>query len=281
MKDLQFPLLEATDIEIRVGQVSTSKNKANMLLYKNARTDAKILDKVVGVGNWQKRFYTLNGVGVGDNMRSIVVCSVGIYDDEKKEWIWKDDSGSEGNIEQDKSVCSDAFKRGCFAWGLGRELYTAPDIWVPYNKDTDRFAKFKVEKVGYNKDNEISELVISKDGEIVFNFSNGRTHKVETSQKTTQKANLSNENIVLSKVNVGNSFDFANEPKQELNKTSGSITDRQVLTINTYMNSLDDSGRLQVYNYMDKHFFTKKVSALSESQANDFIASIEAKRNAR
>ena len=130
MKKLEFPLLQPNQIEVRVGQVG--EKGFSLLLYKTARTDAEILDQVVGQGNWQKKFYTLNGVGIGDSVRSIVVCSVGIYDDDRKEWVWKDDSGTEGDIEQDKSVCSDAFKRaaGGSCWGIGRELYYTGFIFV-------------------------------------------------------------------------------------------------------------------------------------------------------
>ena len=183
MKELRFPLLTKDDIELRIGQMNKAGDKATLLLYKTSRTDADILDRVVGAGNWQKRFYTLQGVGIGDNMRSIVVCSVGIYDDDKKEWIWKDDSGTESNVEQDKGVCSDAFKRasGGSCWGIGRELYSAPTIWV---KVESKYDKFKVASISYNENREIKTLEIANEkGEIVYQYGLGK--KVS---QTTEKA---------------------------------------------------------------------------------------------
>jgi hypothetical protein len=46
-------------------------------------------------------------------------------------WIWKGDAGAERDIEAEKSNASDARKRSGFCWGIGRELYTAPFIWIP------------------------------------------------------------------------------------------------------------------------------------------------------
>ena len=182
MKELKFPLLTKEDIEVRIGQMNKDQTKASLLLYKTSRTDADILDRVVGQGNWQKKFYVLQGVGIGDNMRSIVVCSVGIYDDDKHEWIWKDDSGTESNVEQDKGVCSDAFKRasGGSCWGIGRELYSAPTIWVNVSSKYD---KFQVASISYDENRQIKTLEISNEkGEIVYSYPKGAKVS-QTSQK--------------------------------------------------------------------------------------------------
>ena len=197
MKELRFPLLTKDQIEVRVGQVS--EYGYTLLLYKTSRTDAEILDQVVGIGNWQKRFYTLQGVGVGETVRSIVVCSVGIYDDDKKEWIWKDDSGTEGNIEQDKSICSDAFKRasGGSCWGIGRELYYTGRIYVKggTQKKTygngyelaDKFARFEVKEISWNeKPLSLKKLVIvDENNNVVFSYPK-TTNYSQNAQKDTQ-----------------------------------------------------------------------------------------------
>ena len=67
-------------------------------------------------------------------------------------WVWKSDCGTESNTEAQKGEASDSFKRACFNWGIGRELYTAPFIWIPADKCniTDKgkcFDNFEVEKV--------------------------------------------------------------------------------------------------------------------------------------
>lgn len=117
----RFRPLEAEDIEIRVAQ-ATQKG-VSLLLYKTARTDANMLDEVIGESNWQNDFKVIDGVLFG-----------GIGIKENGEWVWKWDCGTESNTEKEKGEASDAFKRAGFKWGIGRELYTAPFIWVGAGK---------------------------------------------------------------------------------------------------------------------------------------------------
>ncbi len=44
-------------------------------------------------------------------------------------WIWKEDCGSK-LYRKGKGRSIDSFKRAGFNWGIGRELYTAPFIWI-------------------------------------------------------------------------------------------------------------------------------------------------------
>lgn len=244
MKDLKFPLLTKDDIELRIGQMNKDGTKATLLLYKTSRTDADILDKVVGAGNWQKRFYTLNGVGIGDNMRSIVVCSVGIYDDDKHEWVWKDDSGTESNVEQDKGVCSDAFKRaaGGSCWGIGRELYSAPTIWV---KVESKYDKFKVASISYTEDREIKTLEIANEkGEIVYQYGIRKNYS-QTTEKTTQNSN---------------------EP----------ITKEDVDFITSYIGQLSGDSYKAFFDWLEKNFGTREFRKLNAEQGK--IVSTRLKR---
>ncbi len=117
----RFRPLEAEDIEIRVAQVS--QKGVTLLLYKTARTDANLLDEVVGENGWQNDFKVIDGVLFG---------GIGIR--ENGEWIWKWDCGTESNTEKEKGEASDAFKRAGFKWGIGRELYTAPFVWIDSGK---------------------------------------------------------------------------------------------------------------------------------------------------
>ena len=112
-----FRDLTKDDIEVRVQSVT--EKGAILLLYKNARVDMAVLDETVGEGKWQREHYECKGN---------LFCRVGIKIDD--EWIWKSDCGSESNTEAEKGEASDSFKRACFNWGIGRELYTAPFIWV-------------------------------------------------------------------------------------------------------------------------------------------------------
>lgn len=153
----KFRLLRADEIEVRVSQVK--EKGVILLLYKTARTDANILDETVGAENWTNDFKEVLGVLHG---------GIGIYFEDKDRWVWKWDAGSESFTEAEKGRSSDAFKRSGFKWGIGRELYTAPFIWVGADKckieDGKKcFDKFSVDEIGYNESGEINRLVITND----------------------------------------------------------------------------------------------------------------------
>ena len=119
---MEFRLLKENEIDCRVSQIAS--NYCTLLLYKDARVDQNILDETVGCMNWQKRY-------VRDNAN----CIVGIWDEEKQQWVEKEDTGTESFSEAEKGLASDSFKRACFNWGIGRELYTAPSIFIFPRKD--------------------------------------------------------------------------------------------------------------------------------------------------
>lgn len=112
-----FRLLRADEVECRVSTVS--EKGVSLLLYKDSRVDQNLLDSTVGPMNWQRR-----------HSRDNANCEVGIYDKDKDDWVWKEDTGTESFTEKEKGLASDSFKRACFNWGIGRELYTAPFIWI-------------------------------------------------------------------------------------------------------------------------------------------------------
>lgn len=142
---MKFRDLMASEIDCR--SQSVKPNGLILLLYKDARVDMNILDETVGAENWQNKFYEHKG---------ILFCSLGIntnYDkpDSPDRWVWKDDAGVESNTEAEKGNASDARKRAGTAFGIGRELYTAPFIWIPADKcdinDGKCYDKFEVEKI--------------------------------------------------------------------------------------------------------------------------------------
>lgn len=112
-----FRDLRADEIECRVAQAKD--NGVSLLLYKDARCDQNILDETVGPMNWMRH-----------HCRDNANCIVSVWDDKKQMWIDKEDTGTESNTEKEKGLASDSFKRACFNWGIGRELYTAPFIWI-------------------------------------------------------------------------------------------------------------------------------------------------------
>ena len=94
---------------------SSRYGKSTCVAYIDARDAQDLLDEVVGPENWQSMFYEENG---------LLFCKVGIFVGEC--WVWKSDTGSESKVEKDKGHVSDAFKRACVSWGIGRFLYRLP-----------------------------------------------------------------------------------------------------------------------------------------------------------
>jgi hypothetical protein len=116
---LTFRDLKASEIDCRIATVKP--NGISLLLYKDARVDQNILDETVRPFNWQRSHEVIDGN---------LYCTVSIYDTEKGIWVSKQDVGKESYTEKEKGQASDSFKRACFNWGIGRELYTAPFIWI-------------------------------------------------------------------------------------------------------------------------------------------------------
>lgn len=172
---MEFRKLNANEIDARIGQIGAKS--VTLLLYKNARVDMQLLDETVGAENWQREHYECKGN---------LFCRVGIYNKELKEWVWKADCGTESYTEKEKGEASDSFKRACVCFGIGRELYTAPRIYIPNDvagvKDGKCYTRFKVNEVGYDKEGNINKLTISKLGwndeeEVVYNYGNTKVEK--------------------------------------------------------------------------------------------------------
>lgn len=147
--------LKESEVECRIAQIK--KEGVVLFLYKDARVDIKILNESVGEMGWQRKHEILNGN---------IYCSVGIWDEEKKEWLWRQDVGSKENGDDTaKSSASDSFKRACFNWGIGIELYTTPLIWIKA-QDTTIIEQGNGGKLQC-KDKFVVEKIKSRDGEIV------------------------------------------------------------------------------------------------------------------
>ena len=182
---MEFRELRADEIDVRIAQIE--KNWCTLLLYKDARVDMNILDETIGNLNWQKKY-----------LRDNANCIVSIWDDDKKQWIEKEDTGTESFSEAEKGLASDSFKRACFNWGIGRELYTSPVIFVIPRKDikyknngtaVDEFfeykegkyttkTKFYVDYIDYDK-KVITDLVIrDQKGNIRFELLKEETQDI-------------------------------------------------------------------------------------------------------
>lgn len=173
---MNFRTLKADEIDVKVGNV-TAKGYT-LLLYKNARVDMNILDETVGAENWQRDHKEVKGnlyCGIGINVNYQIPIlgqdnGMPVYPQEK--WVWKWDCGVESQFgDKEKGEASDSFKRAGVNWGIGRELYTSPVIFVPCKTekqdrgykiadDDEKFRKFVVSHITYNDKREIDELII-------------------------------------------------------------------------------------------------------------------------
>lgn len=162
MEQIKIRTLRADEIDVRVGTVKDGKG-ISFLLYKDARCDMSILDEVFGPMNWKR-----------EHTRDNANCIVSIWDDDKKAWVSKEDTGTESNTEKEKGLASDSFKRACFNWGIGRELYSAPFIWIATPNTNDlKYEKLKVLQVHYNDKREIMQLTIADSkGNILYAYGN-------------------------------------------------------------------------------------------------------------
>lgn len=193
---MKFRELNADEIEVKVKQVTSTGFIA--LLYKTARTDMDLLDETVGPENWQCAHEEIKGN---------LYCKIGIWSDKHQQWIWKQDCGIEsredGEGNEKKGEASDSFKRAGFKWGIGRELYTSPFIWISKDvvpveaignnkyKIADKFAKFHVKKIGYeNGTIKMLEIADNKN-RVVYTFGSNTPVKTQKPAAEEPKHKLS------------------------------------------------------------------------------------------
>lgn len=159
---MKFRTLKASEIDCRIQSIGQNKTGAvgtTILLYKDARVDMNILDETVGAMNWQRGHSVIDGN---------LYCTISIWDEEKEQWITKSDVGTESNTEKEKGQASDSFKRAGFNWGIGRELYSAPFVYIQLDKSEYKErngkltsnAKFKVKDIAYDESRNIVRLIV-------------------------------------------------------------------------------------------------------------------------
>lgn len=180
---MTFRKLTANEIDCRVAS-ATKEGSLMLLLYKDARVDQKLLDENFGIFGWQRKHEVIGGN---------LYCTVSVKNPDTGEWVSKQDVGTESNTEKEKGQASDSFKRACFNLGIGRELYSAPTIWVKkgdYNPNDkgSTYDRFIVTDIGYDKDGNINRLSIknSKLKKTVFTY--GIEHVEDDVAKDNKKA---------------------------------------------------------------------------------------------
>lgn len=249
MKKITFRDLLPSEIDLRVG--STKKENPQdknskvigfqLLLYKNQRVDTAILDETFGTLGWKNHYY---------QVKNTMICSISIYDEDKKEWINKDNGGDDDfNTEQVKGELSDAFKRSSFNLGIGKKLYEAPFIWINVDKDNTPTSRYSVKEIGYDEKS-ITKLVIINDKtkQIVFSF--GNNEKVPTKAQETPKTTKDTDKGVA---------DTKNEDKK---------------IIDDYINSLTMEQYKKFEDYLNKRFFKTNIAELTKDEYHALAVSI-------
>lgn len=191
--ELKFRDLREDEIECRVAQISKNSDKSpkglSLLLYKDARVDMNILDETVGAMNWERSHCEL---------KNNIYCGISIWDTDKHMWVTKWDCGKESNTEAEKGESSDSFKRSGFAWGIGRELYTAPFIWVSADK-TDIYRtqrgvlkcrdEFSVSDITIKDKKIVGLQIVNKQGNVVYTMGKTENKPKAESKKEDKPKN--------------------------------------------------------------------------------------------
>ena len=185
--------LTKDEVELRVGQTNKDKTRSTLLLYKNARVDMALLDERFGPENWECDYKELKG-----NLD----CGVGVRYTEGGPLVWKWDCGTESKTEAEKGEASDAFKRACVRHGQGRELYSAPTIWVDNPEGGIYRDTFDITELDYT-DGRITKLtiVLHKTGAVVFSMT-GKTGNSRASSNK-DKAIARKRTVTLAACNEG------------------------------------------------------------------------------
>ena len=167
-----FRDLKAEEIECRIGNIT--ERGVSLLLYKDARCDMNILDETVKPENWKRRHYECKGN---------LFCEVSILAD-NGEWVTKSDCGAESYTEKEKGEASDSFKRACVNWGIGRELYTSPFIWI--SADKCKIEKNSKGKLVCNDKFIVDSITIENKKITALSIKNAKTGKTVFSTKSEQ-----------------------------------------------------------------------------------------------
>ncbi len=196
MEDVSIRLLRAEEIECRIATIN--EKGLSLLLFKDARVDQKLLDETFTPFGWKRSHQVIDGN---------LYCTVEVWDREKNQWIGKQDVGTMSYTEKEKGQASDSFKRACFNWGIGRELYTAPFIWIPaervniQKKEREQkfytYDRFHVWSISYDEEGKINAvMIVNQKNGIVYSM-DARILDIDTKeagekQETTNKQENAN-----------------------------------------------------------------------------------------
>jgi hypothetical protein len=178
-------LINANEIQSYARTIFGNANggaTAVVLLYKDSRYDMAILDELYSPMGWQASYESINGV---------LYCTISVWDTQRQQWISKSSNGVKSNIDPEKGEASDALKRAGYLWGIGRELYTSPSIFINLNENEythegrsyklSSWVNFSVSKIGYDENRVINELeIVDQNGNKRFTYPTNSKRGVST-----------------------------------------------------------------------------------------------------
>lgn len=245
-------LLRADEIECRVPTIN--EKGLSLLLFKDARVDQRILDETFTPFGWRRTHQCIDGK---------LYCTVEVWDSAKGQWVAKQDVGTESYSEKEKGQASDSFKRACFNWGLGRELYTAPFIWIPaevaniQKKEKDREQKyytsdrFRVQAISYDEERAIDFLVVvNAKGQAVYSMDK-RKDAMLAKKKAAAAGNM-----------PGNGLGYLSQEQQDTLKRE---LERTGVTLDTVLARY----HLQSPEQIDGETYRKAMKSLKNSKSRE------------
>lgn len=276
MEQKTIRLLRADEIECRIGTIS--EKGVSLLLYKDARADMKILDEVYGPMNWQRKHEMIGGS---------LYCTVSIWDGDKKQWISKMDVGTESYTEKEKGQASDSFKRACVSLGIGRELYTAPFIWIGASKvriekrpdNASRggeklytYDKFRITDISYGDNREITGLtVINQDGNVVY-ILREKDHAQKPSENTAaakkqQKPAANTPAAKPEQIQTGNTPAADTRPGQNHEPDRTQEINRELARTGVALDAVLERYGVSSIQEMDTATYRKAMNSLKKTKA--------------
>lgn len=162
MKEINFKPLYPEQIEVR--PADTRNGTVTLLLYIDSRCAANILNEAVGEFNWQIEYKDVAGQIYG---------RLSIWDDDRKIWVYKEDTGNESNIDGAKGRSSDILKRCLARWGCDY-LYTSPRIKIDapsnYYYQDKMTMTFYVKEIQYYEKRIVRLVIADRFDNVVFDW---------------------------------------------------------------------------------------------------------------
>ena len=267
---LEFRDLKAEELEVRVG--NTLKNLKGeiyafqVMIYKTARADMQVLDETLGVFGWKNHYY---------QVKNTMVCSISIWDEEKKEWVNKDNGGDDDfNAEQIKAELSDSMKRAGFNVGIGRKLYTINKLYmvIEISEENTIKSRYAVQDIEYDKLG-ITHIVIinTKTKKVVldqYRKDIGKGAKVPPQAQKEPKNDTLDNKASVSMKDISATIKEMEENYVSPLDTPNSQYQEDLKVINDYYNSLNDTKKEQFSAWLYNAVQETEISKLNEAKAS-------------